>query len=312
MEFKRYTHVENCGRDEVEGIEVGTTYIFPKLDGANASIWWDPTQEILRCGSRSKELHNPTDLQGFWTWVHAKENWPPLIDFFKVYPYYRLYGEWLVPHTLKTYQEDAWRKFYIFDVYYDQEDRYMGYEDYKELLEEFELEYVPCLKEIKNGDHESFVKIVTQDNTFLIKDGEGVGEGIVIKNYEYRNKYGRQCFAKLKTNDFLAKHSRTMGHPVTEKHPMAEKLVEELLSVDTIRKVLINMTHGETDQFESRDIPRLLETIFHDFVIEETYEACKRYKLPTIDFKMLKKFVNIKIKATIPEAFGGIPLNKGY
>ena len=91
-----------------------------------------------------------------------------------------------------------------------------------------------------------------------------------------------------------------------------KRSLEELLSVDTIRKTFVNLCHGEEELFNSQDIPRLLETIFHDFVIEETYEACKRYKHPTINFKMLKKFVNIKIKGTIPEAFGGIPIDKGY
>ena len=31
----------------------------------------------------------------------------------------RFFGEWLVPHSLKTYREDAWRDFYIFDVMKD-------------------------------------------------------------------------------------------------------------------------------------------------------------------------------------------------
>ena len=66
-------------------------------------------------------------------------------EFLADHPYLRLYGEWLVPHTLKTYQSDAWKKFYIFDVYYDSEHRFMGYEDYRELLEEYDLEYIPCI-----------------------------------------------------------------------------------------------------------------------------------------------------------------------
>ena len=40
MEFVKYPHLERFGNDEVQGIEFGECWIFPKLDGANASIWW--------------------------------------------------------------------------------------------------------------------------------------------------------------------------------------------------------------------------------------------------------------------------------
>lgn len=32
-------HLERYGNDEVGGIEQGTTYVFPKLDGTNAQVW---------------------------------------------------------------------------------------------------------------------------------------------------------------------------------------------------------------------------------------------------------------------------------
>ena len=38
MKFREYTHVERYGNDEVQGIEYGELYIFPKLDGTNASV----------------------------------------------------------------------------------------------------------------------------------------------------------------------------------------------------------------------------------------------------------------------------------
>lgn len=310
MQFKRYPHVENCGRDEVEGIEIGTTYIFPKLDGANASVWREHHNgSIIQCGSRNHILENLGDLQGFYNYVQGHML---LHAFLEAYPYYRLYGEWLVPHTFKNYQKDAWRKFYIFDVYHDQEDRFLGYDNYQPLLEDFELDYVPCIREITNGNTERFIDIVTKENTFLVKDGEGVGEGIVIKNYSYRNKFGRQCFAKLKTNDFLTNHHKKMGHPVTEQHPVEAEVVDKLLTNDTISKVLIDICHGETNMFRSQDIPQLLETVWHHFIVEEMYEMCKKFRNPTINFKKLKAHVIASIKATIPNVFGGISPDKGY
>ena len=40
-EFKKYQHVERLGTSEVQGIENGMCYVFPKIDGTNAScIMW--------------------------------------------------------------------------------------------------------------------------------------------------------------------------------------------------------------------------------------------------------------------------------
>ena len=41
MQFTKYQHLERLGTTEVEGIEVGEVYVFPKLDGTNASVWVD-------------------------------------------------------------------------------------------------------------------------------------------------------------------------------------------------------------------------------------------------------------------------------
>ena len=39
--FVKYMHLERYGNEEVEGIEQGTTYVFPKSDGTNAQVWVD-------------------------------------------------------------------------------------------------------------------------------------------------------------------------------------------------------------------------------------------------------------------------------
>lgn len=36
MQFKKYIHLEKYGTTETQGIELGTAYVFPKLDGTNA------------------------------------------------------------------------------------------------------------------------------------------------------------------------------------------------------------------------------------------------------------------------------------
>ena len=39
MEFKKYMSLKRLGRTEVNGIDIGRCFIFPKIDGTNAQCW---------------------------------------------------------------------------------------------------------------------------------------------------------------------------------------------------------------------------------------------------------------------------------
>ena len=114
----------------------------------------------------------------------------------KEYPTWRLYGEFLVPHSLKTYEDDAWRKFYIFDVFDDTTETFIPYEEYQPVLEQYELDYIPVIATLKNATPEKLLDFL-EKNVFLIRDGCGYGEGLVVKRYDYVNKYGRTTWAKV-------------------------------------------------------------------------------------------------------------------
>lgn len=68
MEFTKYMHLERIGTSEVEGIEDGLTYVFPKLDGTNASVWLNEEGEV-QAGSRNRHLSIGADNAGFLAWV---------------------------------------------------------------------------------------------------------------------------------------------------------------------------------------------------------------------------------------------------
>lgn len=113
MEFKKYPKIQALHKEECDGILFGTCYIQEKVDGANASIWLGDDNEI-HYGSRSRDLFLDKDnFNGFGTWIeNNKEN---LGAFFTEHPNLRLYGEWLVRHTI-GYNELSYKKFYLFDI----------------------------------------------------------------------------------------------------------------------------------------------------------------------------------------------------
>lgn len=301
MVFKKYQHLERYGTDEVDGIELGESLVFPKVDGTNASIWLDEDCNI-KAGSRTRELTLENDNAGFYAYVLDNDN---IKNYLFKYPTHRLYGEFLVPHSLKTYRDDAWRKFYVFDVCIDKDEEsveYIPYDIYKQFLEEFDIDYIPPIAKIKNGSHETFINALDK-NTFLIKDGEGVGEGIVIKNYDFYNKYKRQTWAKIVTTEFKEKHIKAMGCPEIKPKDMVEQqIIDEFCTPAFIDKEYAKIVN-EMDGWTSKHIPMLLGSVFSELIKEETWNILKKYKNPKIDFKTLNALVIQKIKQAKKEIF---------
>jgi len=295
MTFVKYQHVERLGTTETDGIEMGMCFVFPKLDGTSSSLWWE--DGCLCAGSRKRQLSIESDNAGFYAW--ALEN-SKFTDFFKKYPHLRLFGEFLVPHSLKTYVDYAWRNFYVFDVMDDPSGEYVPYEEYAELFDEFDIEYIPPITKIKNPTQERLATFLEQ-NTFLIKDGQGVGEGIVIKNYDFVNRYGRVTWAKITTNEFKAKHTKAMGvGEKKEKTGPEELIVEDYVTSDLVEKEYAKIA---IDGWSSKQIPQLLNTVFYCLIKEESWNFVKKLKNPTIDFKRLQSLTFAKVKEIKPELF---------
>ena len=302
MEFRKYQHLERYGTDEVDGIEFGKCYIFYKIDGTNGSAWLDK-EGNLKTGSRNRELTLENDNAGFYNKIIEDEN---IKSYLQKHPTHRLFGEFLVPHTLKTYRQDAWRKFYIFDVCIDKEDgslEYIPYDIYKPMLEEFDLDYIPPLGIIFNPTYESLIKCLEKTGQFLIEDGKGSGEGIVVKNYDFYNKYKRQTWAKIVTNEFKEKHIKEMGSPEFKPEQMIEeKIVDDFLTEAFIEKEYAKII-TENDGWKSSYIPMLLGRVFSELIKEESWSIIKKYKNPRIDFKTLNSLVIQKIKIVKKDVF---------
>jgi hypothetical protein len=299
--FVKYQHVERFGTEEVENIELGVCHVFPKIDGTNGSVWLDDGE--IKTGSRNRELSIEADNAGFDAAIIADER---VKTYLEKHPDHRLYGEWLVPHSLKTYRDDAWRKFYIFDVCVDSADgaemEYLPYSVYKPMLEEFSLDYIPLMAEARNASFEQFIDML-EKNTFLVKDGLGAGEGIVIKNYSYKNKYGRTTWAKIVRSEFKEIHSKTMGAAIVQGDKMVEEeIVARFCTTALIEKEFAKIAN-ESGGWSSRYIPRLLQSVFYSLVSEESWNIVKEYKLPKINYKTLNALVIGKIKTEKKEIF---------
>lgn len=296
MEFFRYLSLKRYGNVEVENINIGTVHVFPKLDGTNASVWIEG--EELKAGSRNRELSLDNDNAGFLANLRssAKSGIHSLLLYNS---HLRLFGEWLVPHTVKDYSDSSWRKFYVFDVYDEQDERYLTYDEYKPLMDEYEIDYIPCQKVIINGDYDDFV-FQAQLADYCMPAGKA-GEGVVLKNYEYINKYGSYAAAKVVNSEFKADHRKSMGSPVQENRMTEQELADRFppeLAEKTLAKISL-----EEGGWRSQFIPRLLEQTYYDFFHEELWTAIKKTKAKSIDLTALRSFINQKIKEALPQIF---------
>ena len=171
------------------------------------------------------------------------------------------------------------------------------------MLDKHNLSYIPPLAILKNANYESLVKLLDKTGQFLVEDGKGNGEGIVIKNYSYINKYGRQTWAKIVANEFKEIHAKEMGASIVNSTEMIEEKIVNKFCTETFIEKEYSKIVTEKEGWKSQYIPMLLGRVFSEFVKEETWNFVKSFKNPKINFKTLNALVIQKVKETKKELF---------
>lgn len=300
MKFKKYMHVEKLGNSEVENILNGTVYLFYKIDGTNGGIYLADDGQSLRFSSRNRELSLDKDNANFMQMMlEDKEQYNELLTLLQEHPTYIIYGEWLVPHTLKTYKEDAWKHFYVFDVYDMETEKYLSYDVYKALLDNYShIKYIPLFRKLENPTQEQLVSLLDETGDWLVTSG--LSEGIVIKNYDFSNHYGRTVWAKLLTEDFRSKkHDTRSGNKEMKQSDNAlEYQISKLLTVEHILKEKSKIEESKGD-WQDKYIFELLNRVFIEFWRDNWELILNKFKLPTINFRVLKKLCDEQVKKVL-------------
>jgi hypothetical protein len=293
MPFRKYDHVERLSSDEIDGLLIGSCYIQPKIDGANCSAWFDETGIGVASHTQfmgTLDTVSDDALMGFGGWTKA--NREKFEKYFALHPTYTLYAEWLVPHSLKTYRKDAWRNMYVYDVLDNATGKYIPFDDYKVDVEGVGFVLIPVLAILKNAT-EMDIRQYLEKNTYLIEDNCGVGEGVVIKNYAYENRFGRQPWGKIVRNEFKEQNLAAFGAGITEYVSTESKFAQLYITEGRLEKVKAKMR--ETGEMGSKRIGEYFERTWND-VFVELWDYCKKEKNPTIDFRNLNQHVVAKIK----------------
>lgn len=305
MNYTAYQHIEKIGSSEVEGILQGTCYLFYKIDGTNSCVWLKD-DGTLGFGSRKRELSltgKDGDNQGFMKAILDNEPLKAdLLKYLKAHPAHIIYGEWLVPVNIKNYKDDAWRHFYVFDILDTETGCYINYEIYSKWFDEQypNINYIPLLAKLEKPTEEDIKSLLSRTGEFLISSG--LGEGIVIKNYAYTNKYGRRTWAKMLTEDFLSrkKDSRGQKREAQENGTSIERDIIKLMTVDhVIKEKQKTMENRHSETWEMQFMPELLNRAFTEFWRDNWEIILKKFHNPTINFQVLKKYSDEFVKSII-------------
>lgn len=141
-----------------------------------------------------------------------------------------------------------------------------------------------------------------KNNYYLVKDGCGCGEGIVIKNYDFKNKFGRMTWAKLIRNEFKTSHSRKETTIKKTKNSVEQEICDKYVTDHLVEKVYAKIVN-EMEVWKSEYIQRLMATVYYDLINEEMWMILLKFRNSVIDFKRLNALVIQKIKEIKSDLF---------
>ncbi len=281
--FFKYRKIQRLGKEETDGILEGTCHIQEKVDGANTSIWIDGNN-VLCMGSRTRTLGDE-EFNGFVPYVKRHDG---IIELIAYHPEWRLYGEWLVRHTI-SYKETAYKKWYMFDIFDGEKMKFLSIPEVNEIAEHFGIETVPYLGVYHNPTVD-LLKSLMSSSAFGDR-----GEGIVIKNLEFVNKFGDLEYAKIVTESFKEDNGVTFGGNNKHSDSYWEMyVVNKYMTLARIQKIMSKIQPEIDRRLDMKHIPRIMGTAYHDMITEEAWEIAN--KVPVLDYKTLKRIADKKAK----------------
>ncbi len=298
MPFKWYGKIHRIGKDETHGLFEGKCYIQEKVDGANLSVWMEDWE--IHVGSRTQVVGNTTIKTWFRGAVEYINNHNGIVGFLKEYPDCRLYGEWLVPHTITSYNAENYNHFYLFDIEDCDENR----------LSQVEVMDVARMYGIKTPHMYAIIDNPTQDNIleFVGKSMLGpIGEGLVIKNETFVNKFGDRCYGKIVSDEFKEDNMIVFGNAATDDNEM--KLVSKFVTLERIRKVMNKIEQNEDKNIAREDMAKIIGMTWYDFLSEEVMAISK---MGTIDFRRLSKLSTQKVARIALDIIDGNALSVAF
>lgn len=233
MEQKKYHKIIRYGHKSTQDVLNKGDYIIiqEKIDGANASF--AVINGELKCWSRNRELNESNTLEGFYGWVQQNVQVQKLLEGV-VY-----FGEWTAQH--KVSYEGYMKQFFLYDIYNLHLEEYVSFSMVRDEAKRLGLQLIPVFFE---GEFESFEQLMSYvgrtDLGGKLK-GKPTGEGIVVKNVNYRDEFGKQVFVKLVIDGFREIQRQKQAKDSKKAFSEAESKVRECVTLPRVEKQVFKL-----------------------------------------------------------------------
>lgn len=308
VRYRSFEHVERLDDSKVDVadyIDADDLYCFAKMDGTSALIW--ASEGVIHCGSRKRELSLTEDNANFYQYITQSEDddIKSLREFCLSHEGLIVYGEFIghVPQamrflgSIKNYLSGGFYIFAVFDV--DKGD-YLSYPEYAPL---FEGVYDKVLSPIAVLNHPKVedIQALVDKNHYNLPEHE-YGEGIVIYNYGYKDRFQRPVIAKIVRQEFLqGKGTKSKKNQAIIDGEIEREFVETYVTTADIAKVqakiVVEQRADEWDSTNKKFVGLLMNGVLVDLIDEELADFLrqKRYKV-SINFNIVRNIVNQKVR----------------
>jgi hypothetical protein len=290
-----YQHIERMGTEEVEGLLDGTVVVQPKIDGANATIGWDHKKNGPVICTRNAPVsicsNPPTGFRGLVEYILARP------DIWDLAQRWTIRGEWLVKHTLQ-YPREAYNQFYVFDLQC-MDGTYVNPGVYIPMLEERNIHYVPVIATLDHPTLEDIQALVSGPS--WLNETRGQKEGVVVKRYDFVNKWGQTTWGKIVASEFGA--TKEKNH-IASTESLELQFAQQAVSVDSVQKIMGKIV-DQKGTCTVRDMAQILGVAWHDAWEDHLWDFVKKGHVGSFNFLDAKKNVENEVRAIALEYFNG-------
>lgn len=273
--MKKYVDIERVKTCYADKFITGEPIVIQeKIDGSNASLYYDIETNSLKACSRRLELSEENTLNGFYNWVQSLPT-----DKVKeiIGDRYIIFGEWMTKHSIK-YPDDVMKNFYMFDVWDKKTEQYLPFEDTRSIfnrLSECGIErFVPIFYTGAFVSWEHTLSFVGKTEM----GAEPCGEGIVIKRQsKLDSKSSRDPFyVKIVSEKFSEVHKSKPKTIDPEKMAQLEAEKAEVATVATKRRVEKMLQKFEEDNIIPSDWGGESMKIISKSLPAAVFEDCRK------------------------------------
>lgn len=288
----------------------GNKYVFPKLDGTNATVWADD-KGVIHAGSRNRELSMDKDNAGFYKHVMESETMGPICQFCLDNPFMVVCGEWLGGKAghIKSYLN---KEFYVFDMKLatignsetEKHFGYLPYDVYAKSLGEYGYQYIIPPLRVYNSDEPVTIDDIAElaESNHFNLPLDVVGEGVVVKNYSYLSRFGNYEEGKIVRDEFKENKGQKSTKSIAEGSNIEQAIVDDLVSSSDIQKCINKVSDLLGQEFSKSNgkmVGMVMEMAFSDLLSEEFNVIAKKYGKYPIVLKTVKKLTCDKVRSII-------------